>query len=377
MRTMERTHHRRRVPVYAPAVVVGIVFWAACGFIADKDRIKIAKVRDTYITRGDLFKVIREMPDDERPIIRNKGDLLRVLNAYIDDQIRGPLVQEVEQQFAGQGKPLVSREAAKQRYFSEHAEDDYASMYAVDNAAAVGMSQAQLEIMKQQIDLGIDRTLEKMKSETAVALRAVQAFKEGKLKITDAEYEQEYKLRKEGLKKLEWMEFAAFRFPVDMPNSEAEAAAVRRRLDAGESFDALQAECKAKDPSFVLRSEIENNPGLAKFSGFWMNASGSQKGDILGPIYLPEYQMMGSPDAQGRAAVKNMPAAYLVLKVLDHRPETPMTLDEAKLNLMPFILIGKMMTQLREDNGVVIYEKQLPDPAMFTDKYGQPSAGSI
>ena len=60
-----------------------------------------------------------------------------------------------------------------------------------------------------------------------------------------------------------------------------------------------------------------------------------------------------------------MPAAYLVLQVLDHRPETQLTLQEAKPQLVTTIAFAKMMDLLREENGVEIYDDKLPDPSMF------------
>ena len=354
------------------ALAVLLTLCLGCGLIADKDRIKIAKVKNRYITRGDLAKVIRDMPDDERPMIKNKGDLLRVLNEYLDQQIKGPLAEELEQQLAAQGgKTLVPRELAMQRYFEDHKDDDYAAMYSVTDPATVGMNQAQLEIMKQQIDLGIDRTLEKLKGDAAVGYRAIEAFKQGTLAVTDAEYEREYNLRKDTLKKFEWVRFMALRFQADAPNSELDAATVRKRVDAGEKFEAVLEEYKAQDPKRAIESEIENNPSLAKFQGFWMNASGCQTGDVIGPVFLPDYQVMTGADAKGRQKVQDMPAAYLVLKVLDHRPETTLTLDEAKASLMPTILLAKAMEQLRKENYVEIFDKKLPDPSMFTDKYGK------
>jgi len=357
--------------------LLALVATTGCGYIADKDRIKIAKFNDRYITRGELAKSIREMPDDERPIVRNKGDLLRALNDYIDGLIKLPLGEEMELQMEAQGKKLVSREIAQQRYFQQHTDDSSAAMYFAQDPEAVGMTASQLEMEKQRIDLEIDRLLERLRGEAAVAYRAIEAFKKGDLTITQEEYQQEYNVRKEELKKLEWMRFWAFRFPAETPNSETAAANVRKRLDAGESFEKLVEEYAAKDPNLVLSSEIENNPGLAKFQGFWMNASGSQKGDIIGPVFLPEYQIMAGADAQGRRAVKNMPAAYLVLQVLDHRPETALTLDEAKPALAPSILVAKMMKKLREENGVEIYEKSLPDPALFTDRLNKPFGESM
>lgn len=342
---------------------------SGCGFITDKALIKIAKVKDHYITRGELAKVIHDMPDDERPPnIRSKGDLLRALNDYIDELIRTPIAESMAEQL----DKMVPREAAMQRYFKEHPDDNYASIYATEDAESAGMSKEALKVVKAQIDEGIDRMLVKMRGEAAVAIKAMEAIKKGTLTISDEEYQQEYGFRKNDLKKLEWMRFRAIRFRAETPNSEAEAAAVRKRLDAGEPFDKLFEEYAAKDKDFVLTSEIENNPGLAKFQQFWLNASGSKKGDIIGPVFLPEYQIMSTPDAQGKATVQNMPTAYLVIEVLDQRPETTLTLEEAKPRLAPFVLLAKMMTQLRQESGVEIYEDKLPDPSIFADRTNEP-----
>ncbi len=360
-------HTRWLVRFSMAPLLAAVVLTAGCGYLGDRNLIKIAKIKDRYITRGDLAKVIYDSQDEDPVIINNKGDELRVLNAYIDEQIKTPLAEEVEQELESQQKTLVSRDIAKQQYFKEHAEDEFESIYNAKNPELLGMTQAELDTRKQQIDLGIDRVLEKLKGDAAVAYRAVQAFKDGSLKITDEEYQREFNLRKEELNRLEWMRFRAFRFPADVPNSETEAANVRKRLDAGEMFETVFDEYAKKNPAWVIESEIENNPNLARFEGFWLNASGAKEGDIIGPVYLPEYQMMAE-DAQGRRDVRNMPAAYLVLKVLEHRDPTPLTLDEAKPSLAPSILISKMMQKLRDDNGVEVYEKNLPDPAMFSDR---------
>ena len=120
--------------------------------------------------RWSAFRyVVGEMPDDERPSIRNRGDLLRVLNTYVDDQLRQPLAAQVESELQSQGKELVPREAAKQRYLQQYQEEDYATIYEAKDGKALGMSDIQLEAMKQEMDLGIDRVLEKMRGEAAVA----------------------------------------------------------------------------------------------------------------------------------------------------------------------------------------------------------------
>jgi hypothetical protein len=162
------------------------------------------------------------------------------------------------------------------------------------------------------------------------------------------------------------LKFQGIRFAAEDQDSEAQAAAVRKRLDAGEKFEDVYKEFGAKNPNLVIESEIENNPSLDKFKGFWLNASECKEGDIIGPVYLPEYQVMVT--AQGKSAYRNMPAVYVVLRVIEHRAEREQTIDEAKLSLAPGILVVKTMKLLRDQHGVEVYEKKLPDPAMFSNK---------
>ena len=83
-----------------------------------------------------------------------------------------------------------------------------------------------------------------------------------------------------------------------------------------------------------LESEIENNPALEKFKGFWQTASGAEVGEIIGPIYLPQYQRL-VPGPDGKAQVQNMPDAFIILKVLEHEPARPLTLEEARPMIAP------------------------------------------
>ncbi|HNR35679.1 MAG TPA: peptidylprolyl isomerase [Candidatus Hydrogenedentes bacterium] len=352
-------------------ILVMIVAFSGCGFIADKDQIRVAKFKNRYITRGELAKVIRDMPDEDR-IIKNRGDMLRILSNYIDEQIKIPLGQEVEELYKSRGQTLLPRSAAMQQYFQKHEEDNYAAMYMAQDPALFGMSKEQLDMAKEQMDNEIDELHEKLLGDAAVGYKAVEALKSGALTVTDAEYEQEYRLRKGEFKKLEWVKFLAIRFPAEQPGAGKDAAAVRKRIDAGESFDAIVEEFKAKDPASILESEIENNPNLTRFATFWLEVSGREAGEIVGPVFLPDYQVIGKTDAAGKQSLQQMPAVYMVLKVLDHRPEEPMSLEEAKPQLAPTILIGKMMAELRKQNGVEIYEKKLPDPAMFGERADKP-----
>lgn len=342
-----------------------LVLAAGCGMLTDKDRIKIAKLRDQFITRGDLFRIIRETPDDERPHIQNKGDLLRVLQVHIDERIK----QELGKQLQAESKITVNRDTAKEQYFQLHKDENYREIYTLEDPSAVGMTKVDLDIVKEEIETGIDRLMEKMLGDAAVMYRAKEAAQSGAIQITDEDVQKEYNLRKDSLVKFEWMRFKAVRFPLDIPNAETEAANVRRRLDAGETFDAIYKEFQDKNPQTVVESEIENNPGLQKFTGFWNNASGANQGDILGPVFLPAYQMMGR-DPNGKTIVYEMPDAYLVLRVEEHKSETTMSLDEAKMSIALPIIITKTMDLLRKENAVEIYEDKIPEPEPYNDLSG-------
>lgn len=359
-----------------------------CGRIADPDRIRIAKVDGNYITRGDLFKLIREMEDTERPKIRTRNDLLRVLNQHIDSSITIPLGKRL----AEENKLQTSREAARERFFLESGDEQeqLRMMWEIEAPASgeitplmklYNLSPEIIRTTKVIIEQRTDKVLEKMRADEAVAYLAAVALQNGELSLDDADLEREYRLRHESLKKHEWMRFMAIRFQAAMEDALTQAAALRKRIDEGESFDAIVEAYLRRDSISVLRpaeqmatvmeSEIENNPGMAKFRGFWVAASGAQPGDIIGPVYLPQYQQM-TQDAQGRASVVDMPDAYLVLRVIELHPETEMTLEEAKPYLAPPILVAKQIQRLREEHGVEIYEDKLPDPAQIRDEFGDP-----
>jgi hypothetical protein len=67
-----------------------------------------------------------------------------------------------------------------------------------------------------------------------------------------------------------------------------------------------------------------------------------------------------------------MPSAYIIFKVLEQRPESTLTLEEATPMLAPPILVARKMAQLREEHGVEIYEDKLPDPMQFRDEFSNP-----
>lgn len=351
-------------------LAMGAAFMAAgCGMIADKERIVIATIDGAPITRGDLYEVIRNMDDAVRPSIRNRGDLLRVLNAYIDRQIKRPLGRELEAKLPEEQQAQFMAQALE-RVFMEHEDKNYRQVYALeppaDGKATPAMESYNITVnglinMKALIDDMAEVRYEIILGDLAVDVRAVEAFQAGEIAATPEELRNEYAFRKEEFQTFEWMEFRAIRFPAGDEGAAA-AARLRQALAAGGTFEDAFNEAMQEDPQRVLISEIENNPALARFQSFWRNASGASAGEIVGPVFLPAYTQQLQMKS-GEVANVQMPDAFLVLEVLDHRPARTMTIEEAQQRLLPPILHVKMLERLREERGVEIYPGQLPDVA--------------
>ena len=353
-------------------MLAAVLLACGCGQITDKDRIHVAKMGERYITRGDLFKIIREMPDTERPVIRTRNDLLRILNAHIDGRIKLSLGRKL----AGEGKVAVDREQAREQFFLESGdeEEQLRAMWRMEVPQAgvvtpmmklYGLTPELLQFNKDNIEESTDRMIEKLQGEQAVEYLAGEALKEGRLSLDEEEMKREYGFMKEQMVTMEELVFSGIRFLAEDKDALEQAAAARDRISAGETFESLAAEYKQKGVAdgreYVFESGIMNNPKLEKFRGFWTEASGAEPGDILGPVYLPSYRQVAQ-DGTGR----EMPAAYIVLKVLEHKPVGNLEYDLAKSLVARPLLISKMIHLLREENGVEIYEDKLPDPSQFS-----------
>ncbi|HNT87571.1 MAG TPA: peptidylprolyl isomerase [Candidatus Hydrogenedentes bacterium] len=345
---------------------------SGCGWIADKDRIVVAELDGQPITRGDLFRIIREMPDDERPHIRNKGDLLRVLNNYIDEEIKEPLAAELDRQLEESRREML-RAQAREEVFRRYEDYNYRQIYAMEvppddqetpAMQTYNITSRGLRNMKDLIDNNTEEVYRKLLGTLALGLRGRTAFESGGLQISREALEREYELHKNEYLTFEWMRFRALRFPAT-PQGIAASAEVRRRMENDTSFDALFEEFAARGPQFVMESEIENNPALEKFRGFWENASGAEAGEIVGPVYLPTYTQQRIVGDE--VASVEMPDAYLVLEVLERRPARPMTIEEAAPGLIVPLYTAAMMQRLREDHDVSVYEDKLPEVSGFSE----------
>lgn len=365
------------------------VFLSACGVLIDKNRIVVATIDGKDFTRGDLFALLRRMGDTERPRIRNKADLLRVLNNYIDDEVRLKLAEDFAANAAQMGEMAqrlyVPISVAASRYINE-AGDDAPQVQMIltaplpeagqetDLMRTYGMDHVQWRARRDFYESRIELLRDKMQGDALIGYYAAEDFKSGKLKIDPAALEREYTVRKDTMHRFENLAFFAIEFPAALPGAAEEAAKVRARIDAGEAFDTLAAEFQARNANAVSNSAIENNPGLEKFRSFWEQASGAEPGAIIGPVFLPSSGRV-RVDAQGRPVQYQAPDSYLVLKVLEHQPERELTLQEATPEIAPELLFAAKLNLLRDEMGVKIFEDQVPDPRSEGGGTGDPVLG--
>jgi len=369
-------------------VLVLLFLVSACGRIGDPETIKIAKIDKEYITREDLYRILREMDDRERPKIISRGDFLRVLNQYIDQRIKIPLGKKLLEE----GKITLDREIAREQFFRS-AGDEQEQLRSIWNIPipagdavtplmeVYNLTPASLRAMKEYIEQETDKIYEQLLGDQAIAYLVTEDIKAGKLNITQEELGQEYNLRKDSYHVYESIKFRGIFVPTSIPNAAKLCAEYRSQIDAGKDFDKLidelllQKESTVIAPEIkdikVIESEIENNPASARFRGFWSVAENAEVGTILGPVYLPEFQRVVRSDT-GAMDTQIMPDSYVVLKVLEHHPERTPTIDEVKHLLAPPILIAKKMEELRKLHNVEIYEDKIPEPSSARDQFTNP-----
>jgi len=342
-----------------------------CGLLADTDRIVVAEMDGKNITRGKLFNIIYDMPDDERPRIQSRQDYLRVLNDYIDREIKIPLGQ----QLADEGKIEIPRDLAREMYFQsigdEQEQQTQRHMWTIpvpkpgeesDLMRVYDLTPEAIQFKKDVIDQGTDKFMEKMLGDQAVAFLAMEAYQAGELKLDDEILRLEYEMAKDNYQTLEQLTILGLQFPADKAGASAEAAKVRERLRAGEDFDTVFNEYISRDIRLGVESVIENNPDLDRFKGFWLEASGAEVGEIRGPVFMPSYTRM-KQNEQGQVEQAVVPECYLVFKVLEHKPATVKPFEEAVSQIAPTVAYTEMMERLREEHGVVIYQDKLPNPS--------------
>ena len=78
----------------------------------------------------------------------------------------------------------------------------------------VGISAADFDVLKEEVELGIDRAMKKMLGEEAIGYLVKQHLQDGTITIKEEQLVEEYELRRNELKNLEAVRFIALRFPI-------------------------------------------------------------------------------------------------------------------------------------------------------------------
>ncbi len=346
-----------------PGIAILFVLVAAgCGAIADPQLIKVAKIDGAFITRGDLAQFLRELPNEERPTIATHGDLVRALRMMIDQRIKPSLGITLK----SEGKIDVPRELAERRFYSLHPE----MAVTIGNPADFNMTEQQVKEMEAAKEAAIDETYQKMLGDAAIGYLLNEGVKNGTLTANDQELAEIYELRKDELRTREAIVFRALCFPLNLPEARSFAAEVRRRLDAGESLEGVAPDYLARRVAVLREFEMENNPSLTAYAPFWREASGAQPGSLLGPAVIPASRNI----AADRGASVNMPDLVVAGVVLENRPPRQKTIEEARSELLPDLLLPRVMDQLYAEHGVEFYEDKLPDVSSMGERPGQKSA---
>ena len=362
----------RRLSLFAPlgnallALLLACLF-TACGNIVDKDRIRIAKVGTTYITRGDLHKYLRRMAPEERPHINNRGDLLKVLEKYIDTELQKLVLAA---SLAEDKIQLPPEERLALFYDAQHPE----MSISVEQLEEFGMNQADFNALQQRRQKGIDELRENVMRREALILAIQEAVENDEITISNEEFAAEYEMQKGGLFNPERVTFRGLVFPVQAPDAGPDSADARKRLVKGDPWDAVAASFVDARKAIPLQTTLVNM-GQPKFQSFWEQASETQKGRILGPMIIEDWEMV--LQGSGNDAQSANLTGYMVAEILEVNPATQMSLEEAEEELAPAIYFVKFMKALREKSGVEIYEDHLPEPGMFREKTNDPLIESL
>ncbi|MDP7638848.1 MAG: hypothetical protein QGG73_03915, partial [Candidatus Hydrogenedentes bacterium] len=194
-------------------LLLSAFFLSGCGFITDPGMRKVAEMDGKVIRAGDLMRTIRNMTDEQRPLIQNKGDLRRALDKHIDDTIKDDLA---EQLLEG-GKIHLNMELAKSRYISRNPQ--YREMLQPDvnrelMEQNMNFRPGDLEALMYAIELAIEEEANILLRGPALAFVRNEAHSQGALTITPAELRLEHDMRGGEMRHFETITFKAIRFPV-------------------------------------------------------------------------------------------------------------------------------------------------------------------
>ena len=343
------------------ALIVLIASMSGCYMVADPDRKIIAKFGDEEISRGDLKEIIGNLPDEQKPLIQSRSDLLDFLNSHLEGRIKETEARELRID----GKIEVDRNQARAIYLARHPE--YAPIENATDPTGIGISKGELIALQAEMAFGIDDIEAILYQDAAFEYLVQQYIQQERPQISDADFESAYAKHKNSLMTFETIEFYGMRFP-EAPGARQEAVKARKRIADGEEFDAVLESYLNISEQLGISAALENNPTNPKFAQFWYTVTGAQEGDIFGPVHLEAYdQLITGPD--GRPVAQRQPEAWAVIKVVKAHAPRQKTLDESKQDLAMPILREQVMAQLREQYGVEVYPDELPRPEGYGDQF--------
>lgn len=355
---------RTKFSCAAASAILCALFLGGCGYIADKDRIVIARFGGEPITRGDFKDYLSELPDEERPLIQTLNDALDALNFWINDRIKADLAKTL----SAEGKIQVSRDVAREQYFQKHPE--FRNAYELADPTPLGISQGELAAIQYEIEAGTDEEVERLLREEALRYTIQQAAQNRTISIAPDEIRREYESRKNDFVRYEFIEFFGLQFPIEMPQWAALSGEARRRVDSGESFNDVVSSFVSRDPGFGLpRSGLQNDPGADRFKSFWATVHGAQKGQIVGPVLLPAHDEYVADPQTGQPVKRTRPAAQVLIEILNSEPERLKTLDEAVNEVASTLATQKVIAQLRAERGIEVYPDKMENPGGVGEQY--------
>lgn len=338
------------------ATLAAVLLVSSCGYIADKDRIKIAMFDGKPVTRGDFDKVLREMSAKERPLIRTKGDMLKAVQDYLDQRVREKNAEEL----VAANKLHVQRELAEAVLRINEPE----VFFKIENPEDYKMNEADVMYLEKERDYRIDEMVKKLEAEQGVYYRIEEAVAGDTIAISDEEYADEYEIRKPQLMHPERVAFTGVLIPGDSSEIRSKSTEIAKKLREGSAPRDFVGGASAIPGAVLIEAELENDPANLKFAPFWQQAAGAQVNAVIGPIFVRGWTE-ATEDAQGNVTQRPYPNGMLVCVVTDRTDQTQKTLEESKPELQRNVLYAKVMQQLRQENGVEIFEDKLADPGMY------------
>ncbi len=295
----------------------------ACGLITDESRVKVARIGDEAITRGDLDSYIQQLPIEERYKTKSKQAKLQKLQQMV---ARNILLKEVDKRGIQATDEEVDREMQRRgiQDINPEALGDYGPVDGAGHDHGHAMP-------NQRENIAIEIRLAKLQQ---------QAIPPG-LKVSDEEIAEVYEASKASFVE---PESVLMRFVTCASMEEAQKILERTR--AGEDF----AEIVRKSAAETEGKAGEGAMALAEVGPQELNDAirAAEPGDMLGPV--------------GRGA------EFDIVQLIERRAPREMPLNEVRNWIGQRLLFEKaqqaqvkFFADLRESYGVEIFPDNLPE----------------